>query len=114
MVPGDAAVPPGDGPRGAGGRRCTPGGWAAAVGGWARSREDGPGRPPSRYDEGVAASSADWEVLDAVAGSARLEGIEVPERHTASAAAYLAGEVDAATYEAWVRSLIVTELGLDA
>jgi len=58
-------------------------------------------------------SRADWEVLDAVAGSARLEGVDIPVRPAALAAAYLAGEMDQATYQERVRSLMGAELGVD-
>jgi hypothetical protein len=56
-------------------------------------------------------SDADREALDSIAGSARLEGVEIPESHEELAAVYLAGEIDEATYQARIESLIVKDFG---
>jgi hypothetical protein len=58
-------------------------------------------------------SDAERAALDNAAGSARLEGIEIPEDHQALAAAYLAGEVDEDTYRARARALTGKDLGID-
>ena len=45
-------------------------------------------------------------VLSNAAANARLEGQELPEEDEKLAAAYLAGEIDAATYQQRIRELI--------
>jgi len=59
-------------------------------------------------------SDANREALDSIAGSARLEGVEIRHRHQELAAAYLAGEIDEATYRARAERLIIADLSLDA
>ena len=45
-------------------------------------------------------------VLANAAANARLEGQELPEEDEELAAAYLAGEIDAATYQQRIRELV--------
>lgn len=45
-------------------------------------------------------------VLSNAAANARLEGQELPEEDEELAAAYLAGEIDAATYQQRIRELV--------
>ncbi len=45
-------------------------------------------------------------LLDDVAGSARLEGQQLPEDDLELARAYLAGEIDATTFQERVRQLV--------
>lgn len=45
-------------------------------------------------------------MLSNAAANARLEGQELPEEDEELAAAYLAGEIDAATYQQRIRELI--------
>jgi hypothetical protein len=62
-------------------------------------------------DDRLPAAARD--VLENAAGSARLEGVSIPADHRRLAAAFLAGELDEATYRARARQLILGELGLD-
>jgi hypothetical protein len=55
----------------------------------------------------VSELSADERlVLSNAAANARLEGQELPEEDEELAAAYLAGEIDAATYQQRIRELV--------
>ena len=57
--------------------------------------------------KGVRKLSADERlVLSNAAANARLEGQELPEEDEELAAAYLAGEIDAATYQQRIRELV--------
>lgn len=63
--------------------------------------------PPGRYTEAVRELSIDERlVLSNAAANARLEGQELPEEDEELAAAYLAGEIDAATYQQRIRELV--------
>ncbi len=53
------------------------------------------------------------DVVDSVAGSSRLEGVTIPDKHRELAAAFLAGEMDAAEYRVKVRAMTLADLGLD-
>jgi hypothetical protein len=53
------------------------------------------------------------DALENAAGSARLEGVSISDDHRRLAAAFLAGELDEATYRARARELILCELSLD-
>lgn len=56
---------------------------------------------------GVTRLSPDAQrLLDDVAASARLEGQELPSEDLELARAYLAGEIDAATFQERVRQLV--------
>jgi hypothetical protein len=60
-----------------------------------------------QYAEAVRELSAQERlVLSNAAASARLEGQELPEEDEELAAAYLAGEIDAATYQQRIRDLV--------
>jgi hypothetical protein len=76
----------------------------------------GPGRGGGRrYAEGVRELTAQERlVLSNAAANARLEGQELPEEDEELAAAYLAGEIDAATYQQRIRELITRSAAADA
>jgi len=54
------------------------------------------------------------DALENAAGSARLEGVSISDDHRRLAAAFLAGELDEASYRAEARELILGELGLNS
>lgn len=58
-------------------------------------------------------SATAQDVVDSVAGSSRLEGVTIPDEHRQLAAAFLAGEMDAAEYRAKARAMMLADLGLD-
>jgi Antitoxin VbhA len=54
------------------------------------------------------------KVVENAAGSARLEGVTIADEHRRLAAAFLAGDIDEATYRAKAVALTVDDVGLDA
>ena len=49
------------------------------------------------------------QILDAVVGSAELDGDTIPDSHRRLAAAFLAGQIDAAEYRTEARRLVLEE-----
>ena len=67
-------------------------------------------RRADRYTRGVSAlSPQDRLVLADMVANARLEGQELPAEDVELAAAYLAGEIDSATYEQRLLALVARQ-----
>jgi hypothetical protein len=74
-----------------------------------------------RAEGGVAAVEAEVRprlspeaqaIVDNAAASARMEGVDIPPEDEALAARYLAGEIDAATYDRLAKRQVLDSLGL--
>lgn len=72
--------------------------------------------PARRYPGGVTSDAAarldpaDRELLDNVIANAALEGQAIPVEDQELAVAYLAGDIDAATYRRRVRDLALADI----
>jgi hypothetical protein len=58
-------------------------------------------------------STVDRAAIDNAAGSARLEGVVIPDSHKELAAAFLAGEIDESTYRARALAITGEDLGIE-